>query len=37
VAANYAKNYIDPTSKIFPGHSSDKGEEIDQAGTAAKG
>lgn len=26
-AANYAKNYIDPTSKAFPGHSSEKGEE----------
>jgi thioredoxin reductase len=24
VAANYAKNYIDPMSRIFPGHSSDK-------------
>ncbi len=23
-AANYAKNYIDPTSKAFPGHSSEK-------------
>ena len=22
VAANYAKNYIDPTSRVFPGHSS---------------
>ena len=25
-AANYAKNYIDPTSKAFPGHSSEKEE-----------
>jgi len=25
-AANYAKNYIDPTSKAFPGHSSEKSE-----------
>lgn len=25
-AANYAKNYIDPTSKAFPGHSSEKDE-----------
>ena len=24
--ANYAKNYIDPTSKAFPGHSSEKDE-----------
>lgn len=24
VAANYAKNWIDPTSKIFPGHSSER-------------
>jgi len=24
-AANYAKNFIDPTSKAFPGHSSEKG------------
>ena len=24
VAANYAKNYIDPATKIFPGHSSDR-------------
>ncbi|MCL7453015.1 MAG: NAD(P)/FAD-dependent oxidoreductase [Anaerolineae bacterium] len=23
-AANYAKNYIDPQSRVFPGHSSDK-------------
>jgi thioredoxin reductase (NADPH) len=37
VAANYAKNYIDPMSKVFPGHSSDKGQEINQASTAAKG
>jgi thioredoxin reductase (NADPH) len=25
-AANYAKSYIDPTSKAFPGHSSEKDE-----------
>jgi thioredoxin reductase (NADPH) len=25
-AANYAKNYVDPTSKAFPGHSSEKSE-----------
>ena len=24
VAANYAKNYVDPMSRVFPGHSSDK-------------
>ncbi|HER35697.1 MAG TPA: NAD(P)/FAD-dependent oxidoreductase [Halothiobacillaceae bacterium] len=24
VAANYAKNYVDPTSRIYPGHSSNK-------------
>jgi thioredoxin reductase (NADPH) len=24
IAANYAKNYIDPDSRIFPGHSSDR-------------
>jgi thioredoxin reductase len=24
VAANYAKNYIDPTAKVAPGHSSDR-------------
>lgn len=23
IAVNYAKNYIDPSSKVFPGHSSD--------------
>lgn len=37
VAANYAKNYVDPMSKVFPGHSSDKAEEIDQASATAKG
>jgi thioredoxin reductase len=25
IAANYAKNYLDPGSRIFPGHSSDRG------------
>jgi thioredoxin reductase (NADPH) len=24
IAANYAKNYLDPESRIFPGHSSDR-------------
>jgi thioredoxin reductase len=24
IAANYAKNYVDPGSRIYPGHSSDK-------------
>jgi ferredoxin/flavodoxin---NADP+ reductase len=24
IAANYAKNYVDPTSRVFPGHSSEK-------------
>lgn len=27
-AANYAKNYIDPSSKAFPGHSSEKSDEL---------
>ena len=27
VAANYCKNFIDPTSRVFPGHSSEKSEE----------
>lgn len=26
IAANYAKNFIDPTSRVFPGHSSEKSE-----------
>jgi thioredoxin reductase (NADPH) len=26
IAANYAKNYLDPESRIFPGHSSDRDE-----------
>ncbi|MBV9469295.1 MAG: NAD(P)/FAD-dependent oxidoreductase, partial [Abitibacteriaceae bacterium] len=26
IAANYCKNFIDPTSRIFPGHSSEKSE-----------
>jgi thioredoxin reductase len=30
VAANYAKNYVDPMSKIFPGHSSDKAGELEK-------
>jgi thioredoxin reductase (NADPH) len=30
-AANYAKNYIDPSSKAFPGHSSEKSEEMPTA------
>jgi thioredoxin reductase (NADPH) len=30
-AANYAKNYIDPSSKAFPGHSSEKSEEMPAA------
>jgi thioredoxin reductase len=25
IAANYAKNYLDPGSRIFPGHSSERG------------
>ena len=24
IAANYAKNYLDPKSRIFPGHSSER-------------
>jgi len=24
VAVNYARNYLDPTAKVFPGHSSDR-------------
>jgi thioredoxin reductase (NADPH) len=24
VAVNYAKNYVDPSAKISPGHSSDR-------------
>jgi thioredoxin reductase len=27
IAANYAKNFIDPTSRVFPGHSSEKSPE----------
>jgi thioredoxin reductase (NADPH) len=27
VAANYAKNYIDPSVRVSPGHSSDRGKE----------
>jgi thioredoxin reductase (NADPH) len=30
-AANYAKNYVDPASKAFPGHSSEKSEETPAA------
>jgi thioredoxin reductase (NADPH) len=26
IAANFAKNYIDPLSRVFPGHSSEKSE-----------
>jgi thioredoxin reductase (NADPH) len=26
-AANHAKAYIDPTSRVFPGHSSEKSTE----------
>ncbi|MDQ3813025.1 MAG: FAD-dependent oxidoreductase, partial [Armatimonadota bacterium] len=26
-AANYCKHFIDPTSKVFPGHSSEKSDE----------
>jgi thioredoxin reductase len=28
IAANYAKNYVDPESRIFPGHSSDKAKDF---------
>jgi len=37
VAANYAKNYIDPRSKVFPGHSSDKADKLDQKSASTKG
>lgn len=30
-AANYCKNFIDPTSKAFPGHSSEKSDEVKAA------
>jgi thioredoxin reductase len=33
VAANYAKNYVDPTSKISPGHSSDKAADFEKKET----
>ena len=33
VAANYAKNYVDPMSKVFPGHSSDKADEFKKEGS----
>jgi thioredoxin reductase len=31
-AANYAKNYVDPMSKVSPGHSSDKADDFEQKG-----
>jgi thioredoxin reductase (NADPH) len=32
IAANYAKNFIDPASRVFPGHSSEKSDSKREAG-----
>jgi ferredoxin/flavodoxin---NADP+ reductase len=32
IAVNHAKQYIDPTARVFPGHSSEKGEQQPESG-----